>query len=129
MLRPKSPIFFLFLLILSTASVRAADRPSDPPQPDPAVAASASDAAIPPPDESADASVPADVPRPSVNSEEASPAESGGASEEATFSTADGTRDEARGVCKDYGQICRRTKECCAPLRCAFDGYVFYCRY
>lgn len=33
------------------------------------------------------------------------------------------------GQCRPWGRICRMgSNDCCAPLRCRFDGYMAWCR-
>jgi hypothetical protein len=124
-----SPHSILLGLVLVSSFAIAADPPStDPPQPDPdpiALAESADAGTVPPLADLLEQATPSHEARHAAPSyedfslDDSVDGVSGALVEEET----------AGAVCKQYGEVCRRTRQCCAPLHCAFDGYVYYCRY
>jgi len=122
--RPWSPLTIFFSLLLISTAPRAADPQADPPPLDPVVLAESTDDSpvVVSVEQTSDAHEAAHVSAELAGADPADPAPEGG------VSSADVAEREP-GVCKDYGQVCRKSRECCAPLHCAFDGYVHYCRY
>lgn len=128
MARRMSPLSILLAPVLVASIAVAADPPAEAQQTDPVVLAESVDAGTP--------SLPISVEQTSSAAHEARHAaaaldellpDGDDPTGEEAFSTV--VADESERVCKDYGEVCRRSRQCCAPLRCAFDGYAYYCRY
>jgi hypothetical protein len=128
MSRRWNPLGLVLALVLTATAALAADRPAKVEKTSPVAAQSDPEATTAEgtevPVEASAAAEPVPAVEPDACDSATSPS---------TLSTDDAVSaadaDEGSRTCKEYGQICRKTRQCCAPLHCAFDGYTFYCRY